>query len=53
MEKAVKNSQALIDGLDSDQTILQLFKTCTAHKMTHLFAADVLTSDFSDLPGPK
>ena len=50
MEKAVKNSQALIDGLDSDQTILQLFKTCTAHKMTHLFAADVLTSDFSDLP---
>jgi len=50
MKKAVANSNALIDGLDNDQTILQLFKTCTAHKMTHLFAADVLQRDYADLP---
>src|SRR5210317_1738027 len=50
MKKAVDNSQAVIDGLDSDQTILQLFKSCTAQKMTHLFAADVLNFEFDDLP---
>ena len=50
LSKAVSNSKALIDGLDSDQTILQLFKICTAHKMTHLFVADVLNNEFDDLP---
>ena len=32
----------LLSGLDDFQTQLQLFKTYTSHKMTHLFAADVL-----------
>ena len=51
MEKAVANSKAVIAGLESGQTILQqLFKTCTAHKMTHLFAADALKSDYDELP---
>ena len=50
MGKAVANSKTILAGLNSDQTILQLFKTCTAHKMTHLFAADVLKCEFEDLP---
>ena len=34
----------IIDGLKSDQTVMQIFRTCTAHKMTHLFAATFLTT---------
>ena len=30
--------------------MLQIFKSCTVHKMTHLFVADVLSSDESKLP---
>ena len=50
IRKACEASDKIIHGLDDDQTILQLFRTCTAHKMTHLFKADVLTKPFEDLP---
>ena len=50
MTKAVAESNAIRNGLDSDQTILQLFRTCTANKMTHLFAADVINADYDALP---
>ena len=39
----------LLSGLEDFQIQLQLFKTCTDHKMTHLFAADVLCNS-SKLP---
>jgi hypothetical protein len=50
LQNAIKNSNAVMQGLESNQTILQLFKTCTAHKLTHLFAADVANSNDDDLP---
>jgi len=36
------DTTVLFSGLEDFQTQLQLFKTCTSHKMTHLFVADVL-----------
>ena len=50
MKKALVASDKIANGLDSDQTIIQLFRTCTAHKMTHLFAADVLNKPMDMLP---
>ena len=50
LSKAVENSDAIIRGLDSKQTMLQLFRTCTAHKLTHLFAADVINAEQHNLP---
>ena len=35
----------ILAGLDDLQTQLQLFKTCTSHKTTHLFAVYVFCSD--------
>jgi len=40
------DATVLLSGLDDFQTQLQLFKTCTLHKMTHLFATDVLCSTY-------
>ena len=42
--------KAIMDGLDDQQTIFQLFRTCTAHKLTHLFAADVVNTSEDNLP---
>ena len=39
------DADLILAGLDDPQTQLQLFKTCTAHKLTHLYAADVLNSN--------
>ena len=50
IKKAMKDSQALLAGLDDLQTILRLFSTCTVHKMTHLFSSDVSAADPNDLP---
>ena len=38
------DATVLLSGLDDFQIHLQLFKTCTSHKMTHIVAADVLCS---------
>ena len=50
MSRALEASRAIATSLDSKQTIMQLFKICTLHKMTHLFASDVVNSDITDLP---
>lgn len=50
VQKAVIASDKVIAGLDSSQTILQIFRMCTAHKLTHLFAADIINADITDLP---
>ena len=50
MAKAKEASKRILEGLDSCQTQLQLYKTCTVHKMTHLFMSDVLAADEATLP---
>jgi hypothetical protein len=50
LHKARAANASIIAGLSDDQTILQLLKICTSHKMTHLFASDVISSDASSLP---
>jgi len=45
VEKMEANSTTNLSGLDDLQTQPRLFKTCTSHKMTHLFAADALCSN--------
>ena len=47
---AVTASQAITSGLESSQTILQLFRSSMAHNLTHLFTSDVLNHDEADLP---
>jgi hypothetical protein len=48
--KATEESTRILDGLNDLQTMLRLFKTCTLHKMTHLFASDVLNTTTESLP---
>mgnify|MGYP003326218283 CR=1 FL=1 len=50
MQAALSDSKKIPAGLDDLQTKLQLFKTCTVHKMTHLFASAVINSDMTQLP---
>ena len=45
MSKAAGDATALLSGLESEQTMLQLFRQCTVHKLTHLFAADVASAN--------
>ena len=45
VHKMQSDGDLILAGLDDPQTQLQLFKTCTAHKLTHLYAADVLNSN--------
>jgi len=42
LNKAKSSASRLLDGLEDQQTILQIFRACTATKMTHLFASDVV-----------
>ena len=37
-------------AVQPSQTMLQMFKTCTIHKMTHLYASDVITEGVANLP---
>lgn len=37
-------SSIIVDKLESRQTIMQVFKQCTSHKLTHLFPYDVISS---------
>ena len=48
LKKAKTSASRLLQGLESQQTILQVFRACTSTKMTHLFASDVVCSP--DLP---
>ena len=44
MAKAQAHADTILNKLDNKQSVLQLFKFCTAYKLTHLFSADVLTT---------
>lgn len=50
LQKAKENATKILEDLDDSQTKLQVSRQCTVHKITHLFASDVLTSQLSDLP---
>lgn len=50
VKAAAEGAEAICEGLNNHQTKLQLFKTCTVHKVTHLYSADVLSSIPSNLP---
>ena len=49
MTTAASQASKVLGGLDSEQTMLQLYRQCTAHKLTHLFAADVVLKE-EELP---
>ena len=52
LQKLKTDARNLLDGLDDDQTILQLYRQCTSQRLNHLFPADVhayaLTSNCTD-----
>ena len=50
VEAALSDSKKILQGLNDKQTMLRVFKTCTVHKLTHLFASDVASSPTSSLP---
>ena len=46
--EAKKNAHKLLTQLDDQQTMLQLFRTCTTQQLTHLFTADVYAQETTD-----
>ena len=55
MKNAATESTKVLAGLESEQTMLQLFRQCTVHKLMHLYASDVAskegdTNDTSSFP---
>jgi hypothetical protein len=49
-DKANADATKLTTSLDDLQTILRLYSTCTAHKLTHLLSCDVTNTPLEDLP---
>ena len=45
MQDARSDANKLISSLNDSQTILQLYRSCTAHRLTHLFTADVYATE--------
>jgi hypothetical protein len=45
MKTAQQDASKLISSLNNSQTILQLYRSCTAHRLTHLFTADVYATE--------
>ena len=45
MSNTASNSVQLFQGIESEQTALQLFCQCTVHKLTHLYASDVMAAN--------
>ena len=50
LQEALSDSKKILNGLSDKQTKLRVFKTCTLHKITHLFASDVASTPSSLLP---
>ncbi|EED86272.1 predicted protein, partial [Thalassiosira pseudonana CCMP1335] len=42
LQAAAEEADKLYEGLTDLQTMIRLFKTCTLHKVTHLFSSDVV-----------
>jgi len=49
VKAAMDDAAKILNGLSDKQTMLRIFKTCTLHKVTHLFASDVLNSPLDSL----
>ena len=45
MSNAASDSVQLLQSIESEQTALQLFRQCTVHKLTHLYASDVMAAN--------
>ena len=41
LQKLKTDASNLLNGLDNDQTIIQLYRQCTSQRLNHLFPADV------------
>ena len=50
IDAAFSDARKILDGLSDKQTMLRVFKTCTLHKITHLFASDVASTNPANLP---
>jgi len=48
LSEAKKNASKVLEELDDQQTMLQLFRTCTTQQLTHLFTADVYAQEVID-----
>ena len=48
--QTAKDATKVLEGLSDKQTRLRIFKMCTLHKMTHLFASEVHITATDDLP---
>ena len=44
LKKTITDTNLVVIKLESTQIMIQLFKTCTVHKLTHLFSCDVPTT---------
>ena len=53
LDKARLDAAKILKGLDNEQTMLQLYRQCTVHKMTHLFASDVVSRDITVVNYPN
>eukprot|EP00956_Cyclotella_meneghiniana_P005015 scaffold6196_cov69-Cyclotella_meneghiniana.AAC.1 len=50
MAKATSDSKKILTGLDDVQSMMKVYSTCTAHKLTHLFGTDVINTPTAELP---
>lgn len=48
LSEAKKNASKVLEELDDQQTMLQLFRMCTTQQLTHLFTADVYAQEVID-----
>jgi hypothetical protein len=48
---AQSDASKILNGLEDSQTMVQIYRQCTAHKLTHLFTSDVIANaDLDALP---
>eukprot|EP00956_Cyclotella_meneghiniana_P032064 scaffold86358_cov47-Cyclotella_meneghiniana.AAC.5 len=50
LAKATADSKKILSGLEDVQSMVKVYNTCTAHKLTHLFGTDVINTQTADLP---
>ena len=50
LNRAKTDAKLLLKNLEDLQTILRIYSTCTAHKITHLFSSDVYNTAVEELP---
>ena len=50
LENAKADTKKITHGLEDFETMLQILKTCTVHKMTHLYVPNIPTEGVDNLP---